>query len=463
MAILIARPVTEFLSDEDRNRRASKSIAYHALCIFVQDCKDFVLKAVTTEINRQKRDVSEDIVTFAETREAALKKWMKTPNPLAWDVKNSNDSSKGCGYLILALAETPEAISLSLPEAEESLTYKLIAEHLISTVKKPTPKAPFSKNGFFMSTLPLALTEIKRVSRLPEPDKPSDSYLAALLAVVMMHMKIDFIPWHHPRTPGQTGPAPHVITHQRWMYINRSSSNLRTHKTTKNATPEERAQEVAESISVLHPSATWSVPKYLVDMGPFWKKAVLPVDWDLTHASLDALEDKRPEADYIFEVYEWVRDNIDPKNWKHHMAVIWAILFTAILPHVRTPTEAKAAISSHKSKEELTKAIRNLPWVKFGGKTHKGVTDRSPYITMVSVFLISVMEPKSPLRRRFEDGKPLGPIWSDKHSRSPADQQINDLMCFCDQRQKGSMLRWLSALGLRLPRSTRFLQTRNTT
>lgn len=145
-----------------------------------------------------------------------------------------------------------------------------------------------------MSTLPLVLTEIRRLSRLGDTNQPSDSYLAAVLAVIMMHMKIDFIPWHHPPTPGQSGPAPRVLTHQRWMYINRSSLNRQPHNTARNPTPQERAQAVAENTSVHHPSATWSVPKRLQDMGPLWKKAVLPMEWDIAHALLSSLEDKRP-------------------------------------------------------------------------------------------------------------------------------------------------------------------------
>jgi hypothetical protein len=417
MAVVIARPVTAFITDDDKNRRSAKSVAYHALHIFVQDCKDFVFKAVMTEINHQKRDSSDTLVAFAETREAALKKWVKAPYPLAWDTKKSDHNSKGCSNLILALAETQEAIELGLPEADESWTYKTITEHLMNTVKKSTAKAPFSKNGFFMSTLPLALTEIKRVAHLGDTNKPADNYLAAVLAIVMMHMKIDFIPWHHAPTPGHPGPAPKVVTHQRWMYINRSSSNRQPGDAAKDPTPQERAQAVAENTSVHHPSATWSIPKRLQDMGPLWKKAVLPVEWDISYASLDSLEDKRPKSNYIFEIYEWVRDKIDPKNWKHHMAIIWAILFTAILPNVRTPTEEKSKISKFTTEEDITKAIRNLPWVKFTGKTHKGVSSREPYITMVSTLLISIMEPESPLRKRFEEGKGLGGLWSDKHCK----------------------------------------------
>jgi hypothetical protein len=416
MAVLIARPVTAFITDEDRNRQSAKSIAYHALKIFVQDCKDFISKTVTTEINRQKRDSSDKIVTFAKTREVALKKWMKAPDPLAWETKNSGNDGRNCGNLILALAPTPEAIELGLPEADESLTYKAIAEHLIATVKKSTAKAPFSKNGFFMSTLPLALIEINRLRRVDITAHPSDSYLAAVFAVVMMHMKIDFVPWHHPSTPGQSGPAPTVVTHQRWMYINRSSSNRQPSNVVKDPSPQERAQAVADTMSQLHPSATWSIPNLLREMGPLWKKAVLPTDWDIANASLDSLEDKKPASDYILDIYKWVEDNIDPTNWKHHMAIVWSILFTAILPNVRTPTEEKARVAKFKDPASITKAIRSLAWIPYAGTTHRGVSSRPPYVTMLSTLLISIMEPRSPMRIRFSEGKGLGELWSDKHS-----------------------------------------------
>jgi hypothetical protein len=108
------------------------------------------------------------------------------------------------------------------------------------------------------------------------------------------------------------------------------------------------------------------------------------------------------------------------------MAIIWAILFTAILPHVRTPTEEKVNISKFTKEEDITNAVRNLPWVKFGGKTHKGVSSREPYITMLSTLLISIVEPESPLRKLFDDSKGLSGIWSDKDCKSVVGQANPD-------------------------------------
>ena len=62
--------------------------------------------------------------------------------------------------------------------------------------------------------------------------------------------------------------------------------------------------------------------------------------------------------------------------------------------------------------------MRASPWVATES-THKGCTDPYPFLVMVFVYIIAMMEPESPLRRYVANDPQhgLGQPWMKKHGQ----------------------------------------------
>ena len=67
---------------------------------------------------------------------------------------------------------------------------------------------------------------------------------------------------------------------------------------------------------------------------------MLPCDWDISHASLGNLQ-KKKDAAYVCNIYDFVEANYDGTRWIHHLALIMGILFSRIVPYVFWPKEEK--------------------------------------------------------------------------------------------------------------------------
>jgi hypothetical protein len=75
---------------------------------------------------------------------------------------------------------------------------------------------------------------------------------------------------------------------------------------------------------------------------------------------------KWPENGYREQPY------YDGNIWWHHMAFVWALLWSRVTPFVFV--EKSGPINGRNS-TELTAAVRKLRWVEGASKSHKGVTD----------------------------------------------------------------------------------------
>ncbi|KAF9440694.1 hypothetical protein P691DRAFT_781619 [Macrolepiota fuliginosa MF-IS2] len=152
-----------------------------------------------------------------------------------------------------------------------------------------------------------------------------------------------YVPWHRPPTPGQSAIS-WIISYQYWMFINGDSGRPNP-EVSRRADPEAQIMEISSAAAEIDTSAPWSILDHLNEMGSLWKKIVLPNEWDIQNASIGNL-DKQGEAGYIIETYEWAKATYDGSNWKHHMELVWAILFSTILPKVFFPDEWRGKIAA---------------------------------------------------------------------------------------------------------------------
>src|SRR5262245_42959216 len=104
MKTLSAVVVPAILGDIDDKSLVAYKFAYHALTVFIQDCKDLISKSVSTNISNQMESLDQAVSARGLARKQALTQWMKNSNPLSWGAQNNRSSS--LEHIILILHET---------------------------------------------------------------------------------------------------------------------------------------------------------------------------------------------------------------------------------------------------------------------------------------------------------------------------------------------------------------------
>ncbi|KAF8804746.1 hypothetical protein BYT27DRAFT_7259216 [Phlegmacium glaucopus] len=166
---------------------------------------------------------------------------------------------------------------------------------------------------------------------------------------------------------------------------------------------------VATSRANQDPSAPWSIPSNLCGMGALWEKNVLPSQWNISAASLSKAE----EVEYLEATYLWVQDNFDGKKTHHRLGLVIAIMFSQLLPNIGYPKTPGTNISFDLTSDILTRKIRDVEWIL---PSHKGVSQREPFITMMSTAIIALLDSGSPFRRYLaNNNNTFGAPWTDKH------------------------------------------------
>lgn len=207
MAVILARPPISFVSTDDENQHIAKSIAFHVLSIFVADTKDVVSKAVSKSINTQLASPP-PLRTTGRVRQEALIAWKGEEYPLAWWGNGGPDTAAAVpiNYLNLQtlLTEDPLKPELGLIQSTDRRSYNVIVTHLLQ--HGVNGFAPSTKTGYFHTALPLAFAEMKKYS--PDPET-SDAFATAVLAYMMIKLKIHFVPWHKASIQRGSPPPSH--------------------------------------------------------------------------------------------------------------------------------------------------------------------------------------------------------------------------------------------------------------
>jgi hypothetical protein len=228
------------------------------------------------------------------------------------------------------------SVELSLKKTPERWTYPQLAAHLVNNSGKKEVAAPVCRKGFFVTVLPVAIQEIKKYS---PPTMTPKNFTCAIFSWMLDVADIHFVPWHKPLTSGRSHP--YAVSAYDWMFIDQTGPLIGSGKS--QSSPETQMMEMTDEAADSDPSAPWSIPDHLQDMGPLWNKIVLSNDWDLKHASLDSLQD-RVDANYVCKTYNHVAEHYNGHDWKQHLGLVWAILFSCILPEVFWPCEMKGVV-----------------------------------------------------------------------------------------------------------------------
>jgi len=383
----------------------AKVLAFFALKLLVQDIKDLVAKHVSQQIKEGLSDADHNIHRHASSRKKMLALWEKDEFPLTW---NSETSQKGCysKLLVILNKDASKQMLPSLQHSPEQLSYHQLAALLVKIAKSGSTSAPVKSKGFFVSALPMAYEQMKPY----KPDYAShEDFAIEIFEIMLKKMEIHFLPWHCDRSG--PGPNSRKVDPEWWMSVDR----------TKPKSTAQIQQSVAESsrsaalqVASTNVSATWSIATKLHEMQDKWKKTCRPDDWKLEHASLqDAVADE--SSKYVADTYEYVDNIFDVSKWQHHMALVWAILFSRVAPYIsyRKPNnQPKDA-----SESVINKTIRELAWELPESKHRKGIKSAKPFVTMVSTTIIALRDKNSPLYKEADKRNGFGKEWSQKHSK----------------------------------------------
>lgn len=394
---------------------AANAVIYHLLKLFIQDCKDLVQSTVQQSIKVQLRSPHEVTRKHGMARNAALKAWLSLDNPLTYG-NGTSDNRGGYRFLLVILDEDPHNMITDLQTTQEQFTYHEMGMIIYTagsiTGNLPrTMSAPIVRSGSFLPALPLGFAHIRQVTSLGEEHK---EILAALIARMVRKMEIQIVPWHRGDRPGSRS---YTTRGDWWMKIKHTG-------TTDLETELQRDQPDEQGVLVTHAldhniDAPWSMPLALHKMGPLWNKSTLPSQWGLEYASLPTTG-PGDDNHYVKETYEYVRDVYDGRIWWHHLGLVWGIMFSKTAPFLCFSKDI--TLQATESISRLTKEVQQIPWIKSTSKTHRGITSPMPFITMMSTAIISLLDSRSPLRRRMRNhNNSMGSVWTKKHGMKQND------------------------------------------
>jgi hypothetical protein len=408
MATLSPHNLPSMFHEKDDDVTMANAIAYHCLTMFLQDCKDIVTSSVRTSINTQLRSLDQSEVRRGKARKNALKQWCKSDKPLSWgsDAQSTSDTYR---QLLIILNNNVEGQPPLLKTSPESYTYMNLAQRLINISQKNKAVAPVSPQGSFFPSLGLAIKRIHKC--ISSSDDKSHEVVINVFGKMLKKMDIHFVPWH--KAEGNNTRA-YAVQGDWWLMLKPGSSALINRRIAKD--PGDLHADVANQAHRVDKHAPWNLANTLQEMGPLWKKVVLPSDWDLKHASLVETQPGHKNH-YVKETYEYVRNIYDGELWWHHLALIWGILFSKIIPYLfmserSMPTDL--AISG----PQLIAAVRKLPWLRTRSENHKGLTNPQPFVTMLPTAIIALLNSASPLRQRMGlNNGAFGEGWTTKHGK----------------------------------------------
>lgn len=408
MATLSQHNLPSMFHEKDDDVTLANAIAYHCLTMFLQDCKDTVASSVRTGINRQLRSLDQSDQRQGTARKNALKQWCKSDKPLSWgsDAESPSDTYR---QLLIILNDKGVAQPPLLKTSLESYTYIDLAKRFINISQKNKAVAPVSPQGSFFPSLGLA---IKRIQKCVS-DNNDKSYEIAIKVFGKMLKKMDihFVPWHKA---DRDNSRAYVVQGDWWLMLKPGSSAQINRRITRD--PADLHADVANEAHRDDKHAPWNLANRLQEMGPLWKKVVLPSEWDLKHASLAETQPGHKNH-YVKETYEYVRNIYDGEIWWHHLALIWGVLFSKIIPYLFM-SEASFLTNTVHSGPQLIAQVRQMAWLRTRSESHKGLTNPQPFVTMMSTAIIALLDSASPLQQRMEKNKgALGDGWTAKHGK----------------------------------------------
>ena len=389
--------------------------------MYIQESVDLVAEAVKKRFNEKAKGTSQEAKQEAKRLKNDLIKWKALVDPLAYSPGGQigNRTLDLVIRLVVANVEDMQ-FGLNLAKPKSSMTYHEFGYRFYAMGRRSNPDAigaPLRPKGPTASLLPLA---VKRLVAIGSCTTATESmYVTDIFAHCASVMRIHFIPWHSGSLTGQRRTL--LPRHDHWLILDKARGKIPATAiaVVKKANPTSASQQGSQYMTTNNSNTPWTAHAPLSEIPNMKKKINLPYDWSQENASIK--QAKKTKGQMIQKTYQWFEDNYDGRQWKHKLAIVFAILFSRIIPNVYTDPdergEVKDAMMTTENVEELTSLVRRLSWVDTKRASgSKGSATRLPFVTTVSTYILAMMDERSPVRVDMQAKKGVvDASWSHKH------------------------------------------------
>ena len=374
--------------------------------MFIGDVVALVKKTFSSDIEARCHDEDMQVQQEAMRQRQALAEWSKLNYPLSMETESVILLTKArqrrkqekltCWMLLMAITRNEANITA------DSYTAVGLGEKLVSMTKgsplaSRRVKAPLINGGVLHHTLPVAQDRLARQSILTRTD--AENALGEALGRALNSRKVELVPYHKAATGQSRWSAADPLW---WLRVNRPLQPARVSR-------EELSAEQVDVLAEAKRSRTtpWKLAESPLHIKWFLQKVNLPEEWTLKAASV---RDPGTGDSLVYSTYDYVQRSYDGRKVLHRMALLWAIMYSWMLPQVGVPDKVK--INSTNSPAAATFAVLSIPWVV---PNRKGFKAPVPFVVMVTCLIIAFFDPESPLRIHIATSGKLGDEWTTKH------------------------------------------------
>jgi len=390
------------------NNRYCLVVADIAIRRFIVDTKVMVRDGILRENQAASDGDASPLQQAAERRIKNMELWLKSEEPLSY-------AEDAFLPLLRCLNQPQTALALPLGN-NQSMSILELAALMFHMAKQDNPtqrQAPVSNKGSFLTILQVAVRLILERAT-PTDTMSSDKFAIRILGAILDFHKIHHVPWSTPSLPGSTGRPNRKAVHNFWRSTGKTIESGQTaimQVLLSDERDEIKVRDIAKQAEASDATADWQAVSLSVsEFTKHLHKQCLPEDCSTSLATIS------DQNDYVGRTYTWVTTHYNSKKPVHKLALIVAFLFTKVVPftgHAAASSELKRL---GRNGTAITAAVRAEPWTD-STATRKGSKDPTPFLVMVFVYIIALIEPESPLRKYMkENGKEsLGEPWTKKH------------------------------------------------
>jgi hypothetical protein len=381
---------------DDRSVLVTLSIATAVVKHFVNELREFVVTEVNEAIKiANDADGSEDIDQVVRSRRDAIRKWVDLGKPFLADLQRTS-------LLVRALYHHPSEFKHKMQYQKTGHTLRTLVDHfyIVATSRSSRMIAPLHSRSITAKLLPIAYSAIRAMS--PDADKLKDVKDRFNSAFIVSFRNAEFQHMPAPRVG-----APSQLDHLTWIplvpipeptqaFIDRleSGEELTIH-------PSDRLE--------CKRRGSWDTTHFdMNDIGEYIHQETPPTNFNLKHASLPTANEKNG---YVLETFQYVFGRFSIQNPIHQLIMMKAIVFSKLAGKARHDKGVPPALMRAKSRGQhpiVNDFVRGTPWTDTGSggrNSTKGFTDQSPFVVMVTVYAIALLDPESPLRQRMRSHK----------------------------------------------------------
>ncbi|KAI0360240.1 hypothetical protein OH77DRAFT_1444810 [Trametes cingulata] len=400
---------------------------------FTADVLDLVTSQVRAEIDPILADRGHDDLLAARTRRTALRKWLEVEHPLDWGVQADTRV-----VLTQAVSRDPIEAARGLGKsARGQMSVKDFVDILMriaTTSGMRSVRPPVWNRGQCWPGLRTAYNDgSRRAARAGMTPAQTMAVMREAFTYIIEEQRIRFFPDALTPTQGRRLPSTEPSIRS-WSTLGAAVQAPVAGRSAP-LTQGERLQYQMSQNSLQEmqadPNSAWDSTEVLIAEYPqYLARPSLPSNWSVPD---DTLPSKTQP--WIAEAYNWGQTQFKTKrsDWMCDLAFHLAFLLSKMAPAVGFNDDLKEELkepierlglkapqgrgNEHASEaadiREGIKLIRTVPWTVRKGV--KGVKDESLYLVHAAIVLLLWMNKNSPLRRRLENGEPLGDPWSRKH------------------------------------------------